>query len=209
MNATTDSLLAQLEALTYEPNPDLTDWQLEAFAMFAICAAGHNADSSLRGVKKLLADWSERYGDFTPLGLVLLADVDCLLEDDLACAGLGCYTRRANAFLELAHSNIYLRTCTISGLEAIHGIGPKTARYIVTYTRASIEDCAILDTHILRFMRDEGLEVPKQTPASPKKYAEVEAQFLDLWREKYHKKFPKLADFDFWVWKTMRERKAA
>ena len=68
-------------------------------------------------------------------------------------------------------------TCTIEDLEAVHGIGPKSARFFVLWTRPA-ERCAALDVHVLRWLRAQGYAAPRSTPSNPKRYADLEAAFL-------------------------------
>jgi thermostable 8-oxoguanine DNA glycosylase len=56
---------------------------------------------------------------------------------------------------------------------------------------------AALDTHILKYMRDCGYEVPKSTPGSKKQYKKIEEQFLQLADESGQT----VADFDLSIWK--------
>jgi len=63
--------------------------------------------------------------------------------------------------LEIVKSNLDLATCSVSDLEKIRGIGPKTARMFVLCARPN-QKLAVLDTHILSFMREElGINTPK------------------------------------------------
>jgi hypothetical protein len=63
-------------------------------------------------------------------------------------------------------------------LEELHGVGPKTSRFFIMWTRPGEKSrYAALDTHVLKWMRYLGYSVPKSTP-SGSKYAEIEALFL-------------------------------
>jgi thermostable 8-oxoguanine DNA glycosylase len=53
----------------------------------------------------------------------------------------------------------------------------------------------VLDVHILKYLRSQGFEAPKQTP-SGKKYLELEKNFLEL--AKKNNMTP--ADFDLMLW---------
>ena len=62
-------------------------------------------------------------------------------------------------------------------LESIYGIGPKTARFFLLHSFPD-QNYAVLDTHILAWMREvRKYQVPKSTP-SGKKYEELEGWFL-------------------------------
>ena len=100
-----------------------------------------------------------------------------LLSAWLQMTKLGQYTRIYNALLGLI--KLDLKACTVEDLESVHGIGPKTARFIIMHSRPN-QRLATLDTHILRWMRDQGIEAPKATPQSQKLYKELEDKFLTL-----------------------------
>lgn len=90
--------------------------------------------------------------------------------------GSGNYTKLSQCFFQLGFTKIDLKTCTPAELEAIHGIGPKTARFFILWTRPG-ERYAALDVHVLRWMRAKGYPAPKSTP-SGRKYRELEIAFL-------------------------------
>lgn len=108
----------------------------------------------------------------------------------------GQYTRIEKSLRQLVEADLDVRKCSVEDLEKIHGIGPKTARMIVLHSQKDKFYC-VLDTHLLKFLRDElKLDAPKTTP-SGKKYKELEQKFLD-----YAKKVGKLpANLDLEIWK--------
>ena len=71
---------------------------------------------------------------------------------------------------------IYSKPFYPEELEEIHGIGPKTSRFFIMWTRPGA-NYAALDTHILKWLALRGHKVPKSTP-SGKKYKEIEKIFL-------------------------------
>jgi thermostable 8-oxoguanine DNA glycosylase len=71
---------------------------------------------------------------------------------------------------------INLQTCSPTELETIHGIGPKTARFFIIWTRPDAR-VAALDVHVLRWLKTLGYDAPSQTP-SGKRYVELEIAFL-------------------------------
>jgi endonuclease III len=194
-------------SLTYEPRVDRTDAELEAFALFSIAVAGKNADTTLRGVQRLLVRLATRWGPDTPFGLVRRARDAQTLAQDILESGVGCYNNRARAFVDLIDRNLDLRTCSVADLEQVWGIGPKTARFFVIFTREGVGNHAVLDVHILRFMRDVwGLDVPGTTPRSGPEYDGVERAFINLWEQHYRDKHPTIAEFDYAVWLEMRSK---
>lgn len=94
----------------------------------------------------------------------------------LAAAATGRYRAIEAALLDLADLDPDLRTVVPEELERVRGIGPKTARFFVVWTR-SAERYAVLDVHVLRWLRGLGYDAPRATPPSAR-YAELEAAFL-------------------------------
>jgi len=96
-----------------------------------------------------------------------------------------------------------LRRCTVHDLEAVYGVGPKTARFFLTHSRPD-QNFAVLDTHILRWMRvNVDAYAPRATP-SGKRYAEVEQDFLAYCAERNVSP----AELDLQIW-SEGSRKAA
>lgn len=68
------------------------------------------------------------------------------------------------------------KTVDLATLE--NAVGPKTARFFLLSTRRGAQ-CAALDTHVLKFLRSLGHDVPAVTPSKGRRYHEIEQLFLD------------------------------
>jgi hypothetical protein len=175
----------------------------EEFMLFTICVAAKDAKQQARKLEEFLRLLPP--GD-TPFERIRRAgDVRSALEQ----VRMGQYTRIAKAFQALASSGVDLETVTTEELERTPGVGLKTSRFFVLHSRPGAR-VACLDTHILRYMREElGVPAPKSTPTSPARYHELERKFLDhcdaIGRE------PSDLDLDIWVRysSARRARKAA
>ncbi len=112
-------------------------------------------------------------------------------------SGIGCntYKTKARTFHELAFSGFNLRTCTVEDLESIFGIGLKTSRFFMVHNRPD-SNYAVLDVHILRWMKDHGYDVPENTPSTAKTYKKIEQQFLAASNESGMSR----AAFDLAIW---------
>lgn len=88
----------------------------------------------------------------------------------------GNYNKISRALTELMEKDFNLSTCSVEDLESIHGIGPKTARFFILWTRPDA-NYAALDVHVLRWLREKGYDVPRSTPSGPK-YKRIEKIFL-------------------------------
>ena len=96
-----------------------------------------------------------------------------------------------------------LPNCTLDDLLNIHGVGNKTARFFLLHTRIGCE-YAVLDTHILKWMRGRGEDVPKSTPTRKTVYTKLERRFLNVSRLAY----PFLTDsqIDLLIWSEQSGR---
>lgn len=167
-----------------------TDAELQAFALFSLFCAGKNSDYASRCLARLLHKC-----DSTPFEYLReLGEVG--IHNALVASKIGQYTRLTKAVMGLL--NLDLRTCSLEDLMGVHGCGPKTSRFILVHSR---KDCeyAILDCHLLKYMRDKGCtQAPQNTPTNYKLYLELEKAFL------YHAKidFPcmSVADIDLILW---------
>lgn len=159
--------------------------ELQEFALFAISVPGHNADATARCLDRALKLMGWPGIHTSPFRAVMHYSeqhLAMLLQE----GGVGRYNAIARTMQELASSGLNLATCTREELESIYGIGPKTSRFFIMYSRPEEADnYAVLDVHILRWMRENlGIDTPKNTPTSHKRYAQLEQQFLSAARER-------------------------
>jgi hypothetical protein len=172
--------------------------QLEEMALFWICAAGKNGKTAARCLSNLLNKWKPVAASFiknpTPFDIIKQINYRGNLAEEMRVHGIGCYNIKARSFLCLVFSLLNLKTCSVEDLEKIPGFGPKTARCFLIHSRKD-QPYAGLDTHILKFMRDMGYDVPKSTPTG-RKYRQLEAIFLDLARIAGKS----TAEFDLMIW---------
>ena len=168
--------------------------ELQAFWLFCMFVAGKNSDWASRCLKKLI-DTADKGTDggifnyFKSIGEVGI-------HNTLVANKVGQYTRLTKGIVQSL--NLDLRTCSLQDLLDIHGVGNKTARFFLLHTRRNC-DYAVLDTHILAWMRDHGVEnAPKSTPTNLKVYSELENRYRILSR--LH--FPHMsnAQIDLLIW---------
>ncbi len=186
--------------------------KLEELILFWVCAAGKNGKTAARCLESFLKQWKAeaRLGSVpiksrpSPFDAIqYLYDIwrrDGVVEA-LKTHGIGCYNHKADTFINLASSEIDLKTCTVDDLESIKGIGPKTARCFLIHSRPD-QRYAGLDTHILKYMRDKGFDVPKSTP-SGKRYRIIEQDFLAL----ADASGKTIAEFDLEIWNEYSTRR--
>ena len=192
-----------------EVNPtDITHFdrdtnQLESFWLFCMFVAGKNSDYASRCLTRLIhaAKLGEDVGYDGVFNYFKDLGRDGV-HNALVASKVGQYGRLTKGVMESL--DLDLRTCTLDDLLNIHGVGNKTARFFLLHTR---EDCeyAVLDTHILAWLRDNGVEdAPQNTPTNSNKYKELEKQFRYLSRLRYP--FLSEAKIDLLIWSQQSGR---
>lgn len=161
-------------------NHDQSQSELELFILFWVAVAGKNGHTAARCLSRLLSDWSREASKYyrrpSPFAVVRYIDRHADLPAEMKSCGIGCYNQKARTFQALANSGLNLKKCTLDELEAIPGIGPKTARCFLLHSRPN-QPYAGLDVHVVRFLGDLGYEVRSGTP-SGNRYRVLEKAFL-------------------------------
>lgn len=170
-------------------NFNRTQSELEEFLLFCVVVAGKNAHQQ---AKKLDAFLSLENGA-TPFEKIRKMCQKHTLKQNLEIVKIGQYSRIANVFSVLSDHDIY--SLDLDFLETIKGIGLKTARFYIMNCVPS-QNYAILDTHILKWLKLQGYNVPKSTP-SRNKYLEIEQIFLNEAKKKT--KTPLELDLEIWL----------
>lgn len=147
--------------------------ELEYRVLYSMVVAGKSAAFATAALARFFGDPA---GDWSPLAFVEYLVARGQLLSRLQEARTGNYTKLALGFEQLAKAELDLRTCSAQQLEAIHGVGPKTSRFFILWTRPEAEHAA-LDTHVLKWLRYLGHNAPMSTP-SGEKYAELERVFI-------------------------------
>lgn len=146
--------------------------ELQYRLLYSIVVAGKSASFAENAMKKFLAHTPF----MLPFNAIRHLAGTKMLAVVIRSSRMGNYTKLERAFAEVVKLNPDLSTCTPAELEKIHGIGPKTSRFFIIWTRPGARHAAI-DTHVLKWLRFIGHAVPKSTP-SGSKYERWEAVFL-------------------------------
>jgi hypothetical protein len=183
-----------------------TQKQLEEVLLFWLLVSGKTAKTTakcLNSLLNLMKDWHKQFYEkrFTYFQMIknMHEFYKEISPDWLALlmkrTGIGCYGFKSIGFIELAYSELDLKTCSPEELEKITGIGPKTSRAFIIHSRPD-QQYACLDVHILRFMRDSGHDVPANTPTG-RRYKQVE----QLWLTLVNRSGMSPADYDLKIWR--------
>jgi hypothetical protein len=179
--------------------------EVEGRLIYAIIVAGKSArfaDSACKRLWDALGELDERGAGLTPFALIRRSIAQNRLGAILRACRVGNYQKIERALGEIAGADIDLFTCKPSELEAIHGIGPKTSRFFILWTRPD-EQYAVLDRHILRWLDKRYAGVPKDTP-SYGQYMKWEQVFLHEARKLGVT--PRELDHSIWVAASGREQ---
>lgn len=152
---------------------------LQRKLVYCVVVAGKNAGFASRVVDKLFPKVVPRgFECHDPFSLIDYWHRHGLLTRKLREAKTGNYLKLSKCLPEVAKLRGRLGSVSVEELQGIHGIGPKTARFFVAWTRPGTR-VAVLDVHVLRWLRENGFEgVPKSTPQSGRAYGRWEAVFL-------------------------------
>jgi hypothetical protein len=181
--------------------------ELEEFLLFAVMVHGKKAEIQAKKLELFLEYLAHVTGESTPFKMVNIAlnweqdgeedmEGDTLLVKALKKFGLGQYGRLCQAIEDLIQLG-NLRTVTAARLEQCYAIGPKTARFFIVHSRPN-QQHAILDTHILKWLRLQGVTAPKNTPQG-KEYGVFEKIFLQFVQQSGQS----VAEFDLNIWKEL------
>lgn len=152
----------------------MTRVELEWHLIYTLIVAGKSAKFANAVVERLRDAVNKLNLKYCSVFSVLVWNSDLL-----RVARTGRYKILERAFKGLISARIDLKTCSVDELEQIPGIGPKTSRFFVAWTRPEAR-VAILDRHVLRWMRLNGYNnVPENTPGNLKQYARLERAFLE------------------------------
>ena len=167
-----------------------TQAELQSFFLFGLFCAGKNSDYAAKCLACLLVN---RTGD-TPFQ-ILKELGETGIHNALVASRIGQYGRLTKAVMDAV--DLDLSTCTLEELMKVHGVGQKTARFFLLHTRPDCQ-CAVLDTHILKWLRDNQVDAPQNTPTSVKQYKDLEEKFLFLANINFP--FMSIADVDLTLW---------
>jgi len=174
--------------------------------LFAIMVAGKGAPQTAKKLQAVLdgvpSEWilSDHAEPFHVIRT--LVEHGCLRKA-LENHRVGQYTRITKAYTELVAHRLEWgddpRCWQLSQIEGIPGVGPKTSRWwwMLAHPEAKV---AALDTHILKFLRDQGYVAPMSTPQNTVVYNSLEQRFIE------HAAMMGLTPqaLDFFVWSAYR-----
>ncbi len=171
---------------------DRTDTELEEFLFFCVAVAGKTGLVVKALVRKMFSElldpnleWPNNDAESDVRPDTPFKVLNALLDNSslvltLKRYKIGQYTKLVKFAKHITQANLDLRTCSLEDLMACPGVGPKTARFFLIYTRPN-QKVAVLDVHILRHLRESGYpDAPETTPQNPSVYKKWEDIVLSI-----------------------------
>ena len=177
-------------------NYNRTQYELEEFILFCINVAGKK--SAIEAPK--LEVFIERAKDITKES----APFNCIrkliklgrLNEIMHWAKLSPYAQRYNSYVAVSKIKD-LQSVSLNRLLEVPGIGLKTARFFLSHSREDFDE-PMLDTHILRYLRDQGyVDAPKSTPSNENTYL----YFANIFKNIARQLGKSVTDLDLEIWK--------
>jgi hypothetical protein len=195
---------------------DRENHELEEFLMFSMLAAGKNADDAALKTDRMnrllleelvLKQWGHYIdGKLSgPLDACRSLDHSNVIRL-MKQARTGKYKVLSRGFIQAGYIALDVpdHNTLIKKLLGVSGISLKTARFYLVHTNRKAR-YAVIDTHILKYLRLYGVEVPdKVSKVTPKKYLELEKRWLAI----TDKAFPNqtIAERDIHIWRQQSGR---
>lgn len=129
-----------------------------------------------------------------------------LIKLALTAAKTGQYARLHRTLKDLASITQDVFSWSRDRWTLMHGVGLKTASFITMYTREEPGPIAVLDRHVLSWLKAQGYPVKhSNTPPSWKTYAEYEAYFVDA----AEKQARTVRELDQQIWRAYAKKEKA
>jgi thermostable 8-oxoguanine DNA glycosylase len=177
-------------------NYNRTQDELQEFILFCINVAGKK--SSIEAPK--LEIFIQRAKDITketsPFNCIKKLIKLGRLNEIMHWAKLSPYAQRYNSYVAVSKIKD-LQSVSLSRLLEVAGIGLKTARFFLSHSREDFDE-PMLDTHILRYLRDQGhSDAPKSTPSNENTYL----YFANIFKNIARQLGKSVTDLDLEIWK--------
>lgn len=167
--------------------------QLEEFWLFCIAVAGKTATQIAAKIDDFLSGRREAEG---PYDFVRRLVAEGRLKSELERVKMGKYKLLVQGYAEsVAETGPDLLAATPRDFEEIYGVRHKTSRFFLLHSRHNA-DVAVIDTHVLKFLKHCGYEnIPDSVPQNDR-YYELE----DLMKQEASRSGMGMAAFDLAVW---------
>lgn len=177
-------------------NYNRTQYELEEFILFCINVAGKKSAIEAPKLEVFIERAKNITKETTPFNCIRKLIKLGRLNEIMHWAKLSPYAQRYNSYVAVAKIKD-LQTVTLNRLLQVPGIGLKTARFFLSHSREDFDE-PMLDTHILRFLRDQGYaDAPKSTPSNENTYR----YFANIFKNIARQLGKSVTDLDLEIWK--------
>ena len=177
-------------------NYNRTQYELEEFILFCINVAGKKSAIEAPKLEVFIERAKDITKETTPFNCIKKLIKLGRLNEIMHWAKLSPYAQRYNSYVAVAKIKD-LQTVTLNRLLQVPGIGLKTARFFLSHSREDFDE-PMLDTHILRFLRDQGYaDAPKSTPTNENTYY----YFANIFKNIARQLGKSVTDLDLEIWK--------
>lgn len=177
-------------------NYNRTQSELEEFILFCINVAGKKSAIEAPKLEVFIERAKNITKETTPFNCIKKLIKLGRLNEIMHWAKLSPYAQRYNSYVAVAKIKD-LQTVTLNRLLQVPGIGLKTARFFLSHSREDFDE-PMLDTHILRFLRDQGyVDAPKSTPTNENTYH----YFANIFKNIARQLGKSVTDLDLEIWK--------
>jgi len=177
-------------------NYNRTQYELEEFILFCINVAGKKSAIEAPKLEVFIERAKDITKETTPFNCIKKLIKLGRLNEIMHWAKLSPYAQRYNSYVAVAKIKD-LQSVTLNRLLQVPGIGLKTARFFLSHSREDFDE-PMLDTHILRFLRDQGyVDAPKSTPTNENTYR----YFANIFKNIARQLGKSVTDLDLEIWK--------
>lgn len=177
-------------------NYNRTQYELEEFILFCINVAGKKSAIEAPKLEVFIERAKDITKESTPFNCIRKLIKLGRLNEIMHWAKLSPYAQRYNSYVAVAKIKD-LQSVTLNRLLQVPGIGLKTARFFLSHSREDFDE-PMLDTHILRFLRDQGYaDAPKSTPSNENTYH----YFANIFKNIARQLGKSVTDLDLEIWK--------
>jgi thermostable 8-oxoguanine DNA glycosylase len=177
-------------------NYNRTQSELQEFILFCINVAGKKSSIEAPKLEVFIKRAKDITKETSPFNCIKKLIKLGRLNEIMHWAKLSPYAQRYNSYVAVSKIKD-LQSVSLSRLLEVAGIGLKTARFFLSHSREDFDE-PMLDTHILRYLRDQGYtDAPKSTPSNENTYY----YFANIFKNIARQLGKTVTDLDLEIWK--------
>lgn len=177
-------------------NYNRTQDELQEFILFCINVAGKKSSIEAPKLEVFIERAKNITKETSPFNCIKKLIKLGRLNEIMHWAKLSPYAQRYNSYVAVSKIKD-LQSVSLSRLLEVAGIGLKTARFFLSHSREDFDE-PMLDTHILRYLRDQGYtDAPKSTPSNENTYL----YFANIFKNIARQLGKSVTDLDLEIWK--------